>query len=172
MVELLVTMAIFLVITSVVLANYRTYGNNAYFANASEDIVLALRQAQVYGVGAKGSGTSFDLAYGVNFRVGNQIIIFRDSVTVNGKYDAGEAIETITLKSPIGISTLLCGSGGAPCVGFPPQLNITFKRPSPDAIIYDTTSLYTLAQIIITNGLTPAKFSFVTINSSGQISLK
>lgn len=177
MVELLVTMAIFLVITGVVLANYKTYGNNAYFANASEDIVLALRQAQVYGVGAKGESGSFTSAYGAYFTTGNQIKIFRDSNSDN-KYTTGEEIETITLKSPITISYLGCQvfitSSPPPCGG--PQLSVTFKRPNPDAIIRDNTVSTSLivATIALSNGISGAgaKTSTTTIMSSGQISLK
>jgi len=170
LVELLVTMGIFLVMSAAVLANYKGYGNNAYFANASEDIVLALRQAQVYGVGAKGVGVSFTSAYGVYFLANSsQIIIFRDSVIVNSKYDDGEAIETITWKSPITISALTCN--GSACVGG--NASVTFKRPSPDANIYSSTGgPYTIATITITNGLTPAKTSTITITNAGQISLQ
>lgn len=170
LVELLVTMGIFLVMTAAVLANYKSYGNNAYFANASEDIVLALRQAQVYGVGSKGEGGSFNSAYGVYFVANsNQIIIFRDSVTVNNKYDAGEEIETITWKSPISITEITCG-----VLACTAPISVTFKRPSPDAIILDgsATAARNFATITISNGLTPAKTSTVTINNAGQISLK
>ena len=46
-IELLVTFSIYVIISTVVIANYREYSTNAVSANAPEDIVLALRQAQV-----------------------------------------------------------------------------------------------------------------------------
>lgn len=170
LVELLVTLGIFAVITGAVLANYRGYNTNALFANASEDIVLALRQAQVYGVGVKGTGTSFTTPYGVYFETTNpnQIKIFADADS-NGIYSAGDNdIEIIKWPSTIGIATsngLLCDSTSVVT-----NLSVTFTRPNPDATIYTATGpCATDGKIAITNGI---KNALVTITSTGQISLQ
>src|SRR3989344_2062495 len=108
LVEVLVSIGIFTVLTGVVLSNYRGYNTNALFANASEDIVLALRQAQVYGVGVKKDvGGSFTTPYGVWFLANtNSLIIFADNNS-NGLYGSADdtIIETITWPSNIKIRT-------------------------------------------------------------------
>ncbi len=175
LVEVLVSIGIFTVLTGVVLSNYRGYNTNALFANASEDIVLALRQAQVYGVGVKKNialcgASSFDCGYGVYFTIGNQIKIFADS-NDDKKYDALDTVvETITFQSPISVTALYCGILN--CSGN--VLSVTFKRPNPDAVIRDTTAtVHESAMITISNGVlgVGAKTSIITISKTGQISI-
>ena len=172
-VELLIVLAVFAMLTSVVLARYRTFDTNAKFANASEDVVLALREAQVYGVGVKAGasscgGTSFDCAYGVHFSTSasNEIRLFVD-VNGDGKYSGlGEDVSVITWDNSISISGLSCG--GLPCTGY---LDVMFKRPNPDALIGDLSGVgsNTFAQVVISNG---SKTTTTTITSAGQISLQ
>lgn len=172
LVEVLVSLGIFAMLTGVVLSNYRGYNTNALFANSSEDIVLALRQAQVYGVGVKGAGTSFNVPYGVYFNTvnPNQVIIFADrGMTPDGKYvavDDNPIIETINWVDVVTSSSIKCG--GFTCGGT--ELSITFKRPNPDAMIRDGSgATFTNAEISITKG---TKTSKVYISSAGQISLQ
>lgn len=167
MIELMVTMGLFMVMTGAVLANYRTFDTNAKFSNASEDIVLALRQAQVYGAGVKGQGGSFDVPYGVHFAPNaDNIILFAD-INGDGKYTGADGlpVDTIKWQGNIKINSLTCG--GLPCTSF---LDITFKRPDIGAIINDSSAVpYLGSVVIITNG---AKTSTTTISSAGQISLQ
>lgn len=168
-VELLVSIGIFTLITGVVLARYRTFDTNAKFVNASEDIVLALRQAQVYGVGVRGTtGALFDVPYGVHFdtTTPNQIRIFADS-NRDGKYIMTDdsLVETVQWDTSIGISNLVCGSSA--CTSF---LDVTFKRPNVDAIIDDSVGPgYMSSAVTIASG---AKTSTVFISRAGQISLQ
>lgn len=177
LIELLVTLGIFTVMTGVVLANYRTYDTNALFANASEDIVLALRQAQVYGVGVRGESGSFTTSYGVFFDLTTpgQILLFADidpPGAPDGKYTAGrdKIIETVAWQSPISITDLSCDGIG--CSG---GLSVTFTRPRADASLYDgTPTAHSTASVTISNGSVGAglKYSTITISSAGQISLQ
>ncbi|MFZ2303772.1 MAG: prepilin-type N-terminal cleavage/methylation domain-containing protein [Minisyncoccia bacterium] len=179
LVELLVTTGIFVLMTGVVLSNYRIYDTNAFFANASEDIVLALRQAQVYGVGVKknvtgicGGASEFDCSYGVYFLQGaNSIIIFADANGDRVYTSSGDSIvETVRWGNSISISGLLCGSFS--CV--PGIANVTFKRPSPDAFIANAASQPVsigLLAITLTDSNT-GKSSTITVTSAGQISLQ
>lgn len=172
LVELLVSIAIFSVMTGIVLARYNTYNTNAPFANASEDVVLALRQAQVYGVGVKGCGAAnpFDCGYGVYFSTAapSGFKIFADTNN-NKTYDLGTdtVVDTISWKGSIVVSSVKCGGGA--CASN--VLNVTFKRPNPAAAITDSAggAGYSVGQIVISNGL---KYSTTTISSAGQISLQ
>jgi len=182
LIELLVSIAIFMILTSVVLSRYRTFGVNAKLVNAGEDVVLALREAQVYGVGAKrntdtngspivcGGKSSFDCSYGVYFSLAtpDRFIIFAD-VNESATYDVGDVVvDTIILDSPITINHIDClpslsCSGGV--------LNITFKRPNPDAVIADSVfgGGYEAGRVVISDGM---KQNTTTINRAGQLSLQ
>ena len=186
-IELLVTFSIYVIISTVVIANYREYSTNAVSANAPEDIVLALRQAQVYGAGGKGCGASFDCRYGVVFTTTpgseNGFTIYTDS-NDNKVYDipATEKIETIKWKDPSIITKVECLSyigGDTTCSSN--ILNITFKRPSPDALINDTADMtgltsggYERGRITVSNGIigAGAKTRTITISQAGQMSVQ
>ena len=175
MVELAVTMGIFVMLTSVVLANYRTFSNNADFLNVADNVALSLREAQIYGVGSKGAvvscgapASSFNCAYGVSFpRGGTSYIIFVDKDDSH-TYETGEEVETVALPSNTIIGDTVCGTGCADGV------DITFKRPDPDARIVSRGLVgqgepgYDAGVIVIQN---PTKKSRVTISRAGQISI-
>lgn len=183
LIELLVSITIFTVMTGIVLAKYNTYNTNAPFANASEDIVLALRQAQVYGAGVKGNtvgcglGNTFDCSYGVYFSTAtaekNGLTIFVD--TNNDRIftpGTDSVVDRIRWINSISISSLSCpGSVGA-CNSV---ISATFRRPNPDAFIADTipspSASYDLASITIANAYS-GKTAIVTISKAGQISLQ
>gem|GEM_PF-851141 len=178
LVEVLVSIGIFTVLTGVVLANYRGYNTNALFANASEDIVLALRQAQVYGVGTKRVGASFEVPYGVYLNTDalnrNGFKFFAD---INGNHlfdineDAGLINNATKWGNSISVTSLLCD--GIAC-GTTYGANVTFERPNPDAFIANATSQAVskgLLTIILTDSNT-GKTSTISITSAGQISLQ
>lgn len=186
LVELLIVLGIFALLTGVVLGNYRTYDSNALFANASEDIVLALRQAQVYGAGAKENtavcdgGTKFECAYGVHFSTvspaSNGITVFADNNN-NRVFDGGDLVvagTSVTWPTNISVTDLKCG--GIDC-----SLNVasaTFRRPNPDAFIADVAvansslpSPYNLLTITLTDSKA-GKTAIVKITRAGQISIQ
>lgn len=173
LVEVLVSIGIFTVLTAVVLSNYRSYDSSALFANASEDIVLALRQAQVYGVGVRGTGTSFATPYGVYFLKSkpNEIVIFADNNS-NGLYSSADdtLIETIKWPANIKIDT----TSGLTCDGVSAAgIGVTFNRPDPSAIIMrGTPALCTTSGTIKIIDTNTNKFSTVVITPAGQISLQ
>lgn len=174
LIELTVMVGIFSVIVSVVLTNYRGFIVNANFSNASESVIIALREAQVYGVATKKSavvcGTlDFACAFGVHVDTTNRnsFTVFADA-NDNKIYDApGEKVETVDFPLGTSIQSLSC----APIV-CSTRLDVTFRRPNPDAFIADTTSQassYSGATIILTNGI---RTSTITISAAGQMSLQ
>lgn len=177
MIELLVTMGIFLMLTGAVLANYRKFSTNAMFANASEDVVLSLRQAQVYGAGTKGntvvcgSGTSFECAYGVHFTTGSHgLTIFADkdgSKTYTSAADT--TVDSIVWGNNISIMSLQCGT--TPCGS---EMEITFNRPSPDAFITDILGITNPVDkgIITLKDANTGKVFVITVTTAGQISIQ
>lgn len=182
-IELLITLGIFSVLTSVVLANYFTFGANSEFVNASEDVVLSLRQAQVYGAGTKESSdcgaalSSFECAYGVHFAANTPhgFTSFVDTNN-NGNYDAGEGTEAIVWNDAISITGINCGLIASPCTGNITNgatMDVTFKRPSPDARIRDLSVVagYSYGWITLSDGNT-GKTSTIVVSLAGQISVQ
>lgn len=186
-IELLVTFSIYIIISAIVIANYRGYSTNALSANAPEDVVLALRQAQVYGAVGRGCGLvpSFDCRYGVVFTTtsGSEkgFTLFVDSNDNKVYDDISEKIETLTWSDPSVITKVEC----LPAITEPSCsngiLNITFKRPSPDALINDTADMtgftsggYERGRVTVSNGLSggSAKTKIITISQAGQISIQ
>ena len=179
MIELLVTMGIFLMLTGVVLTNYRAFNTHEVFASSVENLVFALRQAQVYGAGTKGGGavlcgtpaSEFDCAYGVHIPQADPSYAYKIFIDANDNriYDAGDIdVETITWDNSIYYKTLYCGVIGISCTGN--VMDITFKRPNPDAYITDSIGAPSGFGSIRINSNTTSDDVTLTITSAGQIS--
>lgn len=169
--ELVVTIAIFSVLTTVVLANYHQFIKNADFANSSESLRTAIREAQVYGVATKkntvscGGVSTFDCAFGVYIPNSSGIFTLFADANNNKIYDTGEKISDVVFPVGTTVSTVVCPAGGCPA-----GVNITFRRPNPDALISNNSgTAYTDVSITLTNG---TKTSVITVFTSGQISLQ
>ncbi|MHB1118012.1 MAG: pilus assembly FimT family protein [Minisyncoccota bacterium] len=185
MVELLVTAGIFIMLTSVVLAKYRTFNTHATFVNSVENLVFSLRQAQVYGSSTKGNkdasgnfvtcgtGTAFECAYGVHISPSDPSYAYKIFVDVNDDkiYNVGDIdIETVARDNSISYGFLGCGAGGTPCAG--DFMDVTFKRPSPDAYIVDSLGApYDLGSVTISSSITQ-DVATITITSAGQLSIQ
>lgn len=179
LVELLVTIGIFIFMTSIVLAKYRSFNTNSDFANAVEGIVLSLREAQVYGVGSKTAGvvtcgspaSTFNCAYGIYMSKANYengaYLIFIDA-DENGLYNFGTdpIVKMIDLWGPskIWISDIKVNGIAAN------TLAVTFKRPNPDAKINGVPG-NTQASITISKVTDGGNINSNTINiiSTGQL---
>jgi hypothetical protein len=147
---MLVSIGIMLVIISIVIFNQSKYTTGAAIQNAANDISLALRQAQVYGVSVKEftpGSNDFSPAYGMSFNIlssggNNAYIFFADRGVQNGRYDGvwacalGGASECLD-KTTMGQGNIISGL----CQILPPnvevcnlgRVDITFLRPSTDA---------------------------------------
>ncbi len=182
--ELLVTLGIFTMMTSVVLVNYRSFNVNSDFANSVESAYFALREAQVYGVGTRTTGviecgtppSSFNCAYGVRFVNGSGSYDFFVDKNENRIFDTGaiaeELIQTISLGGGTTVTSLICirssGTGACGASG----VNITFKRPSPETFIAEgafPANSNLGVEVTISNGIKAAK---VVISGAGQMSIQ
>ncbi len=70
--EMLISLSIVAIISSVVLSNQHTYTEGASLSNLAEDISLSISQAQIYGVSVRQTApdsSDFNSAYGVEFRL-------------------------------------------------------------------------------------------------------
>ncbi|MCE9517554.1 hypothetical protein K8Q96_00965 [Candidatus Nomurabacteria bacterium] len=155
MIELLVVLGIFIVVTSLVMFDYGSFRSSTSLTNLASDISLSVRRAQSYAIGAYSSNSVFSYGYGVHFStdrmpVSNQyngsnksFLLFTD-VSGDKMYDSdgnpcssnvsstNECSEILTISSADEISGIyLSGSSTALPVGG--VVDIMFLRPNPDA---------------------------------------
>ena len=178
---MMVVTAIFVVLTSVVLANNSRFGNVIILQNLTHDIALSVRESQVYGIAVRrydpSSGPGiFSYGYGVHFAPGTTFELFAD-VNANGKWDAGETVKQTTMSGGFTISDVCAPAGDCG----KSRVDVLFKRPEPDACISvsGTVSLAGDGHCISTVQRTSVEISSargdtaqVTIEASGQISVQ
>jgi prepilin-type N-terminal cleavage/methylation domain-containing protein len=67
LVELLVVVSIFVVITGLLIFDYGTFRSSTSLSNTSTNIGLSIRKAQSYAIGAYGASSTFTYPYGIHF---------------------------------------------------------------------------------------------------------
>lgn len=157
-VELVVVLAIFAVISSVVMFNYGSFQDEVDIKNLASDIALQVVQAQKSALSGllpaqNPTVSPWKPSYGVYFSINtpNQFIYFADLNNQNG-YEAGEALSTISITKNDYISRIdsYSGSVSTPIVN---SLSVLFKRPNSGALF-------------ILNGLPFTGFDFAQITVS------
>lgn len=185
LVELMVSIAIMVIITSALIIGYSSFGNNILLTNLAYDIALTFRQAQSYGVSVREfnpSSGQFPTSYGVHFGSDSNIsyILFADTGMPNDHKYTGisEAVKAFQVTRANRLSKF-CGvysNGSKQCYDLKAKsgqisfLDITFARPDPDALIVTNLgSGYQKAQIcvIAPSGITKS----VEVSLTGQISV-
>jgi len=198
--EMLVVLSISTIIIGVVLFNYRDADSSLIMRNLAYEVSLTIRQAQTYGLGVRDSGVdnnAFDVAYGVQFagsgsgadaNANDTFYLFAD-IYNNGANQARlcnqadsdnpctsqaaeEVLEALSLTRQITFSSIVGNSTTSNPVQLESgqYLNITFKRPNPDATInLDGTDMNDVTITLI--GPNGSKVD-VYVNTAGQISVQ
>lgn len=179
LVELMVSVAIFAFMTAFLVAKYGTFNQGILLTNLAYDVALTIRNAQSYGLNVKSKpsasqnySTEFDKPYGVHFETGanNKVMIFFADTNADGKYDGtSELITSYNIKRGSSVS-LLCAGSGSCTPGT--SLDITFKRPDPNAIIKkngETGNTYSYSEITLVS--TDGGVKKVAVRSTGQITV-
>ncbi len=182
--EMVVALAIFTLISTTVLANHSRFSNAVLLGNLAYDIALSIREAQVYGLSVRqASSGTFQAGYGVHFAAAdlNSYRLFVD-IDKNKRYDPGvdSVLKVYTLnfaheiKQFCGIrtsGTLRCSddSGGSGIA----NLDIVFLRPDPDPSILseNTTPSYVFVGATITIKSDAEVERTITVASTGQVSV-
>ena len=158
--ELMVSVAIFVFMTSILIAKFGNFNQSTLLTNLIYDVALAIRTEQTSSIGAvnSGNGTSlFQYPHGVHFTTlatpadpatdNTKIIQFSD-VNSSGIYDtSGDIVEnTYTITRGASVSFLCIGDESNCSIGKRlsttkslQSVDITFKRPDPSAIIVCST---------------------------------
>lgn len=194
LIELVITIAIFAAMTTYLLAKYGKFNQSLLLTNLAYDIALTIRTAQSYGLNVKSTASGdFNTPYGVHFDIGmvnhNTCFAFFADADGDSMYDqqeycgesdqGGEKISLYSLKRGSIISNLkVCADETNPgwCDEDVDFIDITFKRPDPDAIIYSEGSGLTNnnKRIIfaeITLQATDGTVKKIIVRSTGQIAI-
>ena len=137
-VELIVVLAIFATISSVVVFNYGAFQSKVDINNLASDIALQVVQAQKSSISGLlptlTTVSPWKPSYGVYFNIATpkQFIYFVDLNNANG-YDTGEALNTINITKNNSISRIDSYVGATPTQIITP-LSIVFKRPDSGAV--------------------------------------
>lgn len=199
LIELMVSIGIFLVISSIVMVNQRSFGGNMQISNLAYDVALGIRQAQVYGTGMKKNIAGTYKGYGIHFSHQGYFILFAD-IDNNGEYDRNANIgpdpntpnsrascnpnsECVTVfqVEQGNIISKFCAGSNCTDVVTPSKnlklnrLDIIFLRPDPSPFIvgYDANDDRVetpTASITVTSPQGVSKN--VNVLSSGQISVQ
>lgn len=165
LVEVMISVAIFAFMTSFLLAKYGTFNQGILLTNLAYDVALTIRNAQSYGLNVKNAPVSsggYNFPYGVHFDVnGTTIIFFADVSGVQTE------ITRYVIKRGSKVSQLCIGPGS--CTTAVSALDVTFRRPDPNAIITGDGVKASYAEITLAS--TDGGQKKIVIRSTGQIAI-
>ncbi len=182
LIEMMVSISIIAVILTVTLWNYGIFNDNLALGAAAQEMAVTIRQAQTYGINVKeaeAGGGVFTNSFGIHIDPTNSPTsyrIFTNDSSVNKKYDAGESVETITLKNGVTIYDITV-SDSCHSASTYRTLDVTFRRPNPDAdinFVNNGGNVFCVSEPDATITLKSAKgtFKYVIIEKSGQITIQ
>jgi prepilin-type N-terminal cleavage/methylation domain-containing protein len=178
LIELMVVSAIFMVLSSVVLSANTRFGNKVVLQNLAHEMALTVREAQVYGIAVRRfSGSNFDVGYGMYFTPssGESQTVYQlfGDVIVNGVYDPGETVRTMTFASGYSIVDICARDASSSIETCSlPEIHILFYRPEPDALIRRAAGAPTDDRVRIVLESPRGARSEVHIEASGQIAVQ
>ncbi len=195
-VELLVSMAIFVIMTSVIVAKFGNFNQSTLLTDTAYDIALVVRLAQTYGLSVKSttqSGTAnFNFPYGVDFNAGtsaacgsgassnpSSLVLFADIPDSGGATDGMCSSSDATINPYIIIRgatvSALCAGADASACSSVSRLDVSFRRPNPSAVICASNGgaaqcNYAYAQATIRG--TDNSTRVIVMRQNGQISVQ
>lgn len=186
LIEMLVVISIFLIMTGVILANFPAFRDKAALDLLAQEIATTIRQAQVYGIGTREAGTEFT-SYGIYFDLNDTslakkafyLYANRDSINsfspspTNCNLAASQndcVVEKFVITGAAEIADLQgCGSSGCSSLNpNPPKLDIFFQRFYPEAIFPGTTNLSHI-KIMLQSTRDETKKKEIQVWTTGQI---
>lgn len=193
LIELMVVISIFLVITTTAIFNYGTFNSSVSLQNLTDDVALSIRKAQGFAIGARAVGESFTNSYGMHFSVdpnnndldssSKAFLMFSIPVGNSKKYDntggcggVNECIELFSITSA-DLMKEIDIDGIPKTLG---SIDIIFTRPNTRATFCYRASMgsscdsASRVDIIVSNGQlgVKEKTKTISIQNTGQISIQ
>ena len=165
--EMVVTVGIFALISTVVIVRNAQFDNETLLQNLAYDVALSVRQAQQFGVNVRASEGVFSGSYGIHFDAEQQTYFMFTDINENGLYDEDELLETYTLGRGATIGAICDPSSKGDCGH--KQLDVVFRRPDPDAVINNGDLSQATVELVSGRG---DGSRIISIESTGQISIK
>lgn len=186
LVELLVTLTIFSIMTGIVLFNQESFNNTIFLSNLASDIALSVREAQTYGINIKETEIESKdfVPYGVSFKIksggstdfsNKDFILFAD-LNKNSLYDSNyktctsgsECIEKYSIKRGNYIKSICVSENDGVCKE-KDKVDILFRRPNPDAIIKTDNGgkVYSYVKIVVSSA--SGNIKTIVVRNTGQI---
>lgn len=173
LIEMLTVLAIFAVLTSIVVFNYGKFTSQTILTNMAYEVALSVREAQIYGVSVRdpNGSTSGDFShqYGVHFDKGSaSYYVFADANTGSeGIADGGgcetsgsECVKSYKLQRGMIINDVRIDCANK---NF---LNVSFKRPNPEARF---NNAFDIPSADIEIKAPSGELRYVVIRNNGQI---
>lgn len=182
-VEMLVVVAIIVLITSSVLANYRGGARESALLRSAQKLALDLRRSQSLAASSVLHYGQIPYGYGIHFDKNvNSYFIFAKCDPTNLYYISGsnvcwssyeEKVETFVPESGVNIKTL---KGTNPCVvSAADDLDVVFKPPEPTTNIRknsDNATACTTGEIVLSLEEEPLKTKTVIVSTTGEIKIQ
>ncbi|MEI6396649.1 MAG: type II secretion system protein [Candidatus Taylorbacteria bacterium] len=188
-IELLISVSIFVAMTVLMIVKFGNFDQSILITNLIYDVALVMRTAQTYGLSvasSPGMQSDFQFAYGVDFSTaattgidntvpGNtRVIMFADSGVDTGIYEGSgpsrdTQVNTYNITRNTKVTSLCIGASDTNCSEVT-QLDVSFKRPNPEAIISASGFLnQQYARITITG--TDKSTRSLEVHGNGQVSI-
>lgn len=179
--ELLVSIAIFAMMTVLLLAKYGNFNQGVLLNNLAYDVALTIRNAQSYGLNVKSSSVrgatvdNFNSPFGVHFVTPATNFVFYADIIKDGTFVLTDdsVLATTTIKRGSKVGALCLGAGPGSCTSVA-SLDVTFERPDPnahfkakDASNNDVVGSYAEVTLTAIDGT----IKKVIIRSTGQIAV-
>lgn len=190
LIEMLVVIAIMAVISAVILFNNNRFGGVVLLQNLAYDMALSIRQAQGFGIAVQRFNTSFGYAYGMHFQVdasgSSSYVLFADGLTPvnNGTYECPqpgtpncELVQATTIAAGYRVVQLCVKPPDAAERCDATWVDITFRRPEPDAYILSNVTGSSISDDInesaeIHVASPRGDIKVISVQTNGQISVQ
>jgi prepilin-type N-terminal cleavage/methylation domain-containing protein len=182
LVEMLSVLAIFSILTSVVVFNYNKFRSDTILTNMAYEVALSIREAQIYGVSARQSASiDYKVPYGIFIpKDSEQYYLFADTGnetddTPDGKFSGTNCanpgqdtcVTTYSLQRGMKISDVQY-SQDTNCQ-YTDDMSIVFKRPNPEPIFNNSGGTTNIIKTLITIEAPDGAQRHVWIYNNGQV---
>ncbi|MBI4136238.1 MAG: hypothetical protein HY481_01670 [Candidatus Vogelbacteria bacterium] len=174
LIEMLVVITIFLIMTAVVMANFPAFRDRTGLQLIAQEIATTIRQAQVYGIGTRAAGGAFK-SHGLYFDLTasdgkKSFILYADvnSPSGVGGGDVNSPVEKFAIRGAAEIESLQ-GCAADPCTPVAlTSLDILFQRFYPEATFIGLAPAPSYVRIVLKSTRTNDQ-KWVEVWSTGQI---
>ncbi|MFZ2253269.1 MAG: type II secretion system protein [Minisyncoccia bacterium] len=191
LVELLISIAIIGIVTSLVLVKYSSFDSTVLLKGAAYEIGVTLREVQIKALSHSRNGTtveSFNYPYGVTFTpLSKTYSVFRYATTsariprfVDTSYASyPELIQSFTLDRSMQVEAVCITVSGVEDCTTPTRLDVSFRRPEFTSLFYVTRTGFPdtpqptveSAKIKVNSTSGGSGVFWIVVNLFGQISV-